>query len=45
MYKIDPKSHEIIVTFLDELNALTPKFKSLTTIDTKVQAIIREELK
>ena len=45
MYKIDPKHHEIIVTFLDELNALTPEFKSVTTIDTKVRAIIREELK
>jgi len=45
MYKIDPKYHEIIVTFLDELKALTPEFKSVTTIDNKVQAIIREELK
>jgi len=45
MHKIDPKHHEIIITFLDELKALTPKFKSLTTIDSKVRAIIREELK
>ena len=45
MHKIDPKHHEIIITFLDELNALTPEFKSLTTIDSKVRAIIREELK
>jgi hypothetical protein len=45
MYKIDPKHHEIIITFLDELKALTPEMKSITTIDTKVQAIIREELK
>ena len=45
MHKIDPKHHEIIITLLDELKALTPKFKSLTTIDSKVRAIIREELK
>ena len=45
MYKIDPKHHEIIVTFLDELKALTPELKSVTTIDKKVRAIIREELK
>ena len=45
MYKIDPKHHEIIVTFLDELKALTPELKSLTTIDSKVRAIIRKELK
>jgi hypothetical protein len=45
MYKIDPKHHEIIITFLDELNALGPKMKSITTIDSKVRAIIRKELK
>ena len=45
MYKIDPKHHEIIATFLDELNALGPELKTATTIDTKVLAIIREELK
>jgi hypothetical protein len=45
MYKIDPKHHKIIATFLDELKALTPELKSLTTIDTKVRAIIREELR
>jgi len=45
MYKIDPKYHEIIITFLDELKALTPEMKSVTTIDNKVRSIIREELK
>ena len=45
MYKIDPKNHEIIATFLDELKALTPELKSLFTIDKKVRSIIREELK
>ena len=45
MYKIDPKHHEIIATFLDELKALTPELKSVITIDSKVRAIIREELK
>ena len=29
----------------DELKALTPELKSVTTIDKKVRAIIREELK
>jgi|TARA_B100000959_G_scaffold177489_1_gene185683 hypothetical protein len=45
MYKIDPKHHDIIVTFLDELKALSPELKSVTTIDKKVRSIIREELK
>ena len=45
MYKIDPKYHDIIVTFLDELKALSPELKSVTTIDKKVRSIIREELK
>ena len=45
MHKIDPKYHEIIVTFLDELNALGPELKSLISIDRKVRAIIRKELK
>ena len=45
MYKIDPKNHEIIATFLDALKALTPELKSLVTIDKKVRSIIREELK
>ena len=45
MYKIDSKHHEIIATFLDGLNALTPELKSLMSIDSKVRAIIREELK
>jgi len=45
MYKIDPKNHEIIATFLDELKALSSELKSIITIDKKVRAIIREELK
>jgi len=45
LYKIDPKNHEIIATFLDELKALGSELKSAITIDKKVLAIIREELK
>jgi len=45
MYKIDQKHHEIIATFLDELNALSPEMKSLTSIDVKVRDIIREDMK
>ena len=45
MYKIDPKYHEIIATFLNELNALTPEMKSVTTVDAKVRDIIREDMK
>jgi hypothetical protein len=45
MYKIDPKYHEIIATFLDELNALSSEMRKLITIDAAVQLIIREELK
>ena len=45
MYKIDPKFHEIIATFLDELNALGPGLKQLVTIDEKVRNIIREDMK
>jgi|TARA_B100001105_G_C22186434_1_gene355078 hypothetical protein len=45
MYKIDKKHHEIIATFLDELNALSPEMKSLTSIDVKVRDIIRKEMR
>jgi hypothetical protein len=45
MHKINPKYHEIIITFLSELKALTPELKSETTIDRKVLGIIRNELK
>ena len=45
MYKIDQKHHEIIATFLDELNALSPEMKSLTSIDVKVRDIIRKEMR
>ena len=45
MYKIDAKYHEIIATFLNEINALTPEIKSLVTIDKKVQEIIRADMK
>jgi len=45
MYKIDQKHHEIIATFLDELNALSPEMKSLTSIDVKVRDIIREDMR
>ena len=45
MYKIDQKHHEIIATFLDELDALTPEMKSLTTIDVNVRDIIRKDMK
>ena len=44
MYKIDKKHHEIIATFLNELNALTPEMKELTTIDEKVKTLIREDM-
>ena len=45
MYRIDSKYHEIIATFLDELNALGPHLKELVTVDEKVRDIIREEMK
>ena len=45
MYRIDPKYHEIVATFLNELNALGPAMKELVSIDEKVRDIIREEMK
>ena len=45
MYRIDKKYHEIVATFLDEINALGPEMKNLITIDEKVRDIIREEMK
>jgi len=45
MYRIDPKYHEIIATFLDEINALGPGLRDLVTIDEKVRDLIREDMK
>ena len=45
MYKIDQKHHEIIATFLDELNALTPEMKDLTSINTEVRDLIRRDMR
>jgi hypothetical protein len=44
LYRIDDKYHEIIVTFLNEINALTPEIRKLVTIDRKVQEIIRADM-
>ena len=45
MYKIDPKHHEIVATFLDELNALGPGMQDLVSIDKDVRDLIRAEMK
>ena len=45
LYKIDSQFHEIIVTFLNEIDALTPAIRNLVTIDKKVQDIIRADMK
>lgn len=45
MYKIDPKYHEIVATFLDELGALSPELREMVSIDENVRNIIRTEMK
>jgi len=45
MYKVDKEHHEIIATFLDELNALTPEMKDLTSINTEVRDLIRRDMR
>jgi hypothetical protein len=44
MYRIESKHHEIIATFLDEINALGPQLREMVTIDENVKEIIRTEM-
>jgi|TARA_B110000495_G_scaffold202203_1_gene221652 hypothetical protein len=45
MYRIDAKYHEIIVTFLNEINALSPQIKEIVTINKDVQELIRADMR
>jgi len=45
LYKINPKYHEIISTFLHELNALNGVLMKEMGIDEKVQNLIRKEMR
>lgn len=45
LYKVDNKHQEIIITFLNELNALGAVLQKETTIDYAAQALIRQEMR
>jgi hypothetical protein len=45
LYRIDDKYHEIIVTFLNEINALSPQLNEIVTINKEVQELIQADMR